>query len=304
MRGLWRHKALILFTIATIVGGGAFVWKVLRPAWEQPGNRTYTSRLGYASVLRREGRPFPVGVAQVATRDLDEVHVGEGLMQSTPVLVPVLPMAPITKVHVHPGDRVQAGQLLAELDASKIEIKVQSALTALETANAELQRVRVGSPQEMVDERPEADIVRLGTLAQEAEIKARALEWYTYLHEQGLVAAKDLIAKELDAVGAVGRQKEAELELQTAELGMAESLAIAESARKEAELAFEYRKLELLEYEIHAPNDGTIERVLVQPGEFNQDPGRPAFLMTSGLWFEARLDQASIGRVEIGRAHV
>jgi hypothetical protein len=43
-----------------------------------------------------------------------------------------------------------------------------------------------------------------------------------------------------------------------------------------------------------------VERCLVHSGEYNQDPGKPAFLVASGTWFEANYDQTTIGRVKVG----
>jgi multidrug efflux pump subunit AcrA (membrane-fusion protein) len=54
---------------------------------------------------------------------------------------------------------------------------------------------------------------------------------------------------------------------------------------------------ELNDYKIVAPDDGIIERVVVHPGEYNQAPGAPAFVLAAGLWFEAYFDQTAIAEI-------
>ena len=61
-----------------------------------------------------------------------------------------------------------------------------------------------------------------------------------------------------------------------------------------------FRENELEDYTSRSPADGIVERVLVHAGEYNQDPGRPAVVIASGLWFECYLDQTALGRVKVG----
>jgi multidrug efflux pump subunit AcrA (membrane-fusion protein) len=80
---------------------------------------------------------------------------------------------------------------------------------------------------------------------------------------------------------------------------------IAESAVMEAELALKHRLHELKDYKVYSIADGRLERCLVHEGEYNQDPGKPGFVIASGAWFEANFDQGSYRRVKVGdRAEV
>ena len=82
--------------------------------------------------------------------------------------------------------------------------------------------------------------------------------------------------------------------------GQPKSKMIANNAVQDCENLLKQRQLELQDYKIVAPDDGIVERVLINAGEYNQDTGRPAFVIASGLWFEAHFDQTSIGLVKAG----
>ena len=87
--------------------------------------------------------------------------------------------------------------------------------------------------------------------------------------------------------------------------GKENSLRIAKATIREAEMAWLHRKSQLEDYKTFAPADGFVERLLVHEREFNQDPGRPAMILASGIWFEANVDQTALGQIEVGnRAEV
>lgn len=57
---------------------------------------------------------------------------------------------PLEKIYVKVGDSVRAGQLLAKLDASQLEIELQEAKASLEIAQAKLDQLLAGSTQEEI----------------------------------------------------------------------------------------------------------------------------------------------------------
>jgi multidrug efflux pump subunit AcrA (membrane-fusion protein) len=225
-------------------------------------------------------------------------------MRSEPVQVPVIAMSRILRVFVDAGDRVHEGQVLVELDPSRLKIKINAAKAQVATAQAELERTRIGSAYILEKERPERDIIRLQSATSEAGIRQELNTLYSQLSLEGLISKEDALLKRIENNKAIGRLEEARLALNTAEEGRRQSLAIAEAALRDAELSLEYRENELRDYTVVAPADGIIERRLVHSGEYNQDPGKPGFLMMSGLWFEAYLDQTAIGKFSVGQQAV
>ena len=294
------YGALALLVVAT--AGITWVlgkW-IIAPGYVDPTSRMYTSKLGYAQLQRKTGKPFPVATGTPAYRDFTAYFLGEGLCQSEPIQVPLIPMGRILKVHVSEGERVVKGQLLAELDDSKAKIKLAAARAALQTAEAEFERTRIGSAYVLDQERPERDVIRKAQLEEEVRIRSELVEMTRSLLESRSVGRSEWLQQRLATSKAEAALKELQWALEVAVAGKEQSLKIAEAAIAEATLAVEHRETELIDYRVYAPVDGIVERCLIHEGEYNQDPGKPAFLIAAGLWFTAHLDQTSIGQFDLG----
>ena len=301
---LWKitraHWGITLLVVVTVLLAGGMARLVIWPGYKNPISRMSTSRLGYVALMRQQGKPFPVTTARVEKRTLERRFLGEGLVRSEPIQVPVIPMARIQRVYVQEGQRVEKGQLLAELDNSRARIKVDAAKTAIEIAEAELERTRIGSAYVLDQERPERDEIRLSEFEDEAAIKAELARMQRKLYKQKAVSKVDVLVSGLEAVQARSKWKQTAWALRVATAGKQHSLRIAESAIQEGKLALAHREHELQDYKIYAPADGIIERCLIHEGEYNQDPGKPAFLIASGVWFDAYMDQTAIGKFHVG----
>ena len=290
---------LILLTV-TLVLCGLTAWLMIWPAYQNPTARMYTSKLGYATVLRQSGKPFPVKTAVAVDREVTGVFLGEGLVQSEPIQVPMIAMARIMKVHVEEGEQVKKGQLLVELDDSRIKLKIEAAAAALETARAEQERVKVGSVNILLDERPEMDEIQLEAAQTTAAGEKEKLEKYRNLHAKGSVSNDKFLAQKMKSKEADVFLRKLILRSKLASKGKQNSLRIAQSTIREAEMGWRHRLAQLDDYKTYAPADGIVERTLVHEGEFNQDPGRPAMILASGLWFEANVDQTALGQLTVG----
>jgi HlyD family secretion protein len=295
-RQLWT----IILACVTITLCAGTCYLIVWPAYKNPIARMYTSRLGYAAVLRKSGQPFPVKTAAALRRDVEVRFIGEGLVQSEPVQVPMIAMARILKVNAEEGDRVRAGDVLVELDETRIKIKIAAANAELETAKAEYERVRIGSVNVLEKERPDRDRIRLKAVERETQILNRLTNIYDKLGKENAVSMEKVLEQELEAVRSYAAYQELKLGIDVAEEGLENSLEIAEISIREAALQVEHRESELDDYKSLAPADGVVERVLVHAGEYNQDPGRPAILLAVGRWFELYLDQTALGQVDVG----
>ena len=277
-----------------------FAYLIVWPAYKNPIARMYTSKLGYSSVIRKTRGAFPVDVATVDRREIIGKFIGEGLTQSEPVQVPMIAMAAIKSVNAVEGQRVRAGDVIVELDRSKIELKIASAKSALETALAELERVKLGTINVLQQERPDMQALLAKSASAKTEIAKQLLEMYDKLRKANIVTEQDLLNSRLNAINAEYIEKETSLAAEMARNGRQSSIHIAESAIEEAQLVVKFRENEYEDYTSRSPADGIVERVLVHAGEYNQDPGRPAVLIAAGLWFECYLDQTALGRVQVG----
>ncbi len=301
-RGRTFHGPALTFALLLITVGvtGLLTKFVIWPGYLDPQARIYTSRLGHAAVMRRQGHPFPVTTTFPATRTVSARFLGEGLIRSEPILVPIVPMGRIKRVYVTQGERVQKGQLLAELHDRQAWIKHEAAKAALAIANAELARIKIGSVHVLEHERPEREEIRVTAARDTLNIKQQLDEMAEKLYQQRLISKQELLRRKMENVENVAGLREATLSLEQSREGREQSVRIAELAVYEAKLAVDHRRAELDDYKIYAPADGLIERCLIHEGEYNQDPGKPAFLLASGQWFEAYFDQTAIGEFQVG----
>lgn len=296
-----RSTVAILALATTTAAVALFLGvQVIAPAYTEPSNGSYPSRFGYLAVKRRAGTPFTVETALVGERLITEARLGEGRMAAEPVRVPLIPVGIITEVRVRAGDVVREGQLLATVDRSTAQFRLETARLELAAAVAERARVQVGSAYEMALERPARETINRTLFEKEVALWKEKTAGMKRLFEQGVVSRTQFQDAQIHLA-------EAERELQTSELGvsvssagMVHSATIADSVTKEKRFAVEQRERELAECEIRAPASGVIERVLIHPGEYNRTAGETAFMIASGLWFEARLDQMAIRKVQVG----
>ncbi|QEH34224.1 Multidrug resistance protein MdtN [Aquisphaera giovannonii] len=295
-----RNSWFSFVMIVAAVMGAAILVTIVLPGYTWSSSRLYTSKFGYSSLLRKLKRPFPVTAARIARRTLDHKALGEGLVRSEPTVVSIVPMGTVVRVHVRQGDRVKKGQLVAEIDPTKINIKVESARAALQTARAELERVKIGSAYVLTYERPRLDQIREENARKQADLQKQLIEMNLPLLKKGYASKAEILLRQIDLAKSELAQEEAKFNLTMSSRGVKESITIAESAVKEAELALSHRLAELKDYKVYSIADGLVERCLVHEGEYNQDPGKPAFLIASDAWFEGNFDQGAYDRIRVG----
>jgi multidrug efflux pump subunit AcrA (membrane-fusion protein) len=287
-----------ILTLAVVIG-------LIIPGYTNPSSRIYTSRFGYPELLRAQGRPFPVATARPERRVLSRTFLGEGVVRSEPILVPIVPMGRILGVRVAEGDPVRKGQLLAEVDPNRASINLEAARSALETAKAELERTRIGSSYILKYERPKSEAIRLDAAKQSVTTFDKILAMQERLVARGYHYPLLMFEQQLNAIQLRAEVRQAEFALGMAEQGREQSVLTGEQAVREAELALQLRTSELEDCKVYSPTDGVVERCLVHAGEYNPAMGRPAFLVAAGMWFEAQFDQTTFGRFRVGdRAEV
>jgi len=120
-------------------------------------------------------------------------------------------------------------------------------------------------------------------------------------HRDGVVSKVFLLNSEKEFLAVKKELEEAQIRMKMAEEGVEESVKIAKNAVQDAQEALEHRSLQLKDYSIYAPVDGIIERVLIKEGEYNADPGKPGFVVVSGLWYDVYFDQSDLLYVKTGQ---
>jgi multidrug resistance efflux pump len=297
--GFWQNRVLALLVVASglLLAAGAFV---LWPAYISPESRIYTTALGYLKVQRLLGIKLQAVAEHPVWHNFETPLLGEGTMQCNFYNVPVVPTTRVVALHVEEGDEVTSGQLLAELDDVEATLSLSTAKLAVDTALAEQQRVEAGSMNELQAERPEKDrlsVEGLGDVVKSAQAK---VEMYRRLQASGGASRLELVNAEMELATAATTYNQARFNSVMSNQGFPRSKQIARNAIAQAQNLLQQRKEAMKYYRVTAPVRGTINRVLIRDGEFNQGTGNPGFIIASGLWFEANLDQRAVAEVREG----
>lgn len=183
-------------------------------------------------------------------------------------------MGMIREITVRAGDRVNAGQLLAVIDAREIEARVEQA------------RAMVREAQQTQPEVAEA----IRAARAQHELAATTLK-----RMQDLLAKQSISQQELDEVSA--REKAARAMLEGAQAKQAqvkEKIAQAEEGLKAAEVMRGYARLT-------SPVAGTVTERKADPGSMAV-PGMPILIIEQGGAFrlEAAIEETRLAQVKVG----
>lgn len=185
----------------------------------------------------------------------------------------------ITSVYVDFNSPVAAGQLLAEIDATRPRARVTQARAQVDLARASLAQA-------------EASIVRSRT---DVEVQTREFARRKELAVKGFVSAAGLDQAENALVAAKASMSTAQAQAQSARAQIAQSMAELESAR-----------LDLSRTRIIAPTSGVVIDKLVEQGttvaaNFQTPNLFTIAADTSRMQVEASVDEADIGQVREGQ---
>jgi multidrug efflux pump subunit AcrA (membrane-fusion protein) len=294
------NRPLAALVAATALLATLIIVAIIWPAYQKPSNRTYDSKFGYAAVRKSLGLATNVEVSTAQRRKIVSRQLGEGRITAMPVRVPIVPIDRIVSVAVSEGDRVVKGQILAELDPTQAQFRVESARLLVESAQAELARVKLGSSYTLTQERPEREGINLEASKKQIQILRERHASMSTLFNQGAASRVQLLEIESKLAEAERDLQASQLSVDVSSKGQPQSTSIAENNLQQMQNAFLQRMRELEDYHVRAPADGVLESVLVNPGEYNRTPGEVGFVIASGLWFEAHIDQTAIQKVNVG----
>lgn len=202
---------------------------------------------------------------------------------------------PITRRHVVEGQRVQAGDLLIQQDTSRAEARLQEAQAVLAQAQARLDELVRGPRREQI-EASQANVV-----GSEQDVEFRNAQ---------LLRAQTLLDRELaspdvrDQAKAALDAAEAGLEFNLARLDelltgtTIEELNQSRAAVEQSMAQADQLAIDLQRLSTHAPMDGDVDSLLMEPGERPQ-PGMPMAIMLAGTQPYARVYVPEAVRVHV-----
>lgn len=196
------------------------------------------------------------------------------------------------------GDRVKRGQILARLDATRLEPEVAEAEATAAAQREAVERLRNGSrPQEIAEARANVESAAAdATNARGQYERRKTLAANAVVSQQDLENAKAALdvaeakfavnQKALDLV-VVGPRKE--------DISQAEAQLRADEAR------WALLRRELADAQLVAPVDAVVRTRLMEPGEM-ASPQKPVFSLavTNPKWVRAYVTEPDLGKLHAG----
>jgi HlyD family secretion protein len=204
----------------------------------------------------------------------------------------------IARLLVQEGDHVRRGQLLGELDTTRLQANADKAAADAEAAAKTLTRLLNGSrPEEIAEARAALD----GALATEANARA-TLARYSKLVVVNAESKQNRDNAEQALKVAIANRQSAEQALRLAIEGPRwEDIAVARAQLASAQAALAYARRALADAKLFAPADGSIEDRILEPGDM-VTPQTPVFTLDldNPVYARAYLPERQLGLVRPG----
>jgi multidrug efflux pump subunit AcrA (membrane-fusion protein) len=290
---LKKHTQNRLFiTLFPILVGIAIV------AWwnlQNTGNSNTTLSLT-AKVIRRDFSASVLATGVVKPQVGAEVRVGARISGK------------VEHLHLNVGDRVEKGQLIAEIEKTDLEANVSQKEAGLKVAEATLAAIGNQGPKDIEKAKAAVGV-------------SKAARWPLLSAEIGYGYKDKMLPPEQEDVLAglkvslplfSGKNsydiKKAESDLELAETRYSDDLKIAEAKREQTKAEIAFVKAQLSYATIRAPIPGVIASVSTQEGEtvaagFNA-PTFVTIIDLRRLQVDAYVDEVDIGKIKTGQETV
>jgi len=200
---------------------------------------------------------------------------------------------------VDEGQVVQAGQLLARLDAKDLEQQVAMRAADVATARAFLGALVAGSRKEEIEaskaalEQAKADLGRL----EPDEVRMRDLQ------QKGILSVRDYEATRAALDAARSRVRQADQQYALVQKGpRPEDIDQAKGRLEQAQQALALAQTQLGYATLTAPTSGVILSKNIEPMEYVAPGTAVVTLANLGqVWLRAYLEEADLGRVKVGQ---
>jgi HlyD family secretion protein len=209
----------------------------------------------------------------------------------------------ITALHAEEGQRVRAGQVLGELDARTLQLRLAQVSAQAAAQEQALHRLQAGSrPEELAQAAAQSTAA-----AADAELAQQQLQRLQAIQSDSggrAVSQQDVDnaqARHKTAQAQLERTRKAQLQLQNGPRreDLAQAGAQLEAARAEQALIAH----QLAQTRLTAPIDAVVRARLLEPGDM-ASPQRPVFTLaiTSPKWVRTYVKEADLGRIKPGMA--
>lgn len=246
--------------------------------------------------------PKPVVAVKVAEAELADVKITVGgpafLFGREQANLSARITAPIKRLLARKGDRVSAGQVLAELDNRDLLAQRDEAAAAVTDAEANLQRVMAGAlPTDI--ERARGQLAAAEAALRQAE---KFYERRRQLYQQGAIPQRDLILTETELAQAKANHQVAQKSLDLLlNQSRDKEILMAKSKVEQARARLALIKAQLEFTEVRSPGAGTVTEQFMFPGDMAK-PDSPIFtVMDLGVAVaRAQIPEAEASAVRTG----
>ncbi|MDQ0285108.1 HlyD family secretion protein [Desulfofundulus luciae] len=210
----------------------------------------------------------------------------------------------IKKIYVKVGDRVAAGQLLAEQDTANLEAQVSQASANLKGATAKLELLKKGArPEEIAQAEANVRMARASY-----DLAKSSLERYQQFYQEGYISQADLDKVISDYATAEAKLKQAEESLKLLRAGnRPEDIAVAAAQVEISRAQLQLARKDLAEAKLFSPIDGIVSQINGSEGQRaaannnNTSGGGFITIISEALQVKAQVNEADIGRLKVGQ---
>lgn len=216
----------------------------------------------------------------------------------------------VDKVYVHVGDKVKAGQILAEQKQTELQNAYEQALASLEAAQANYDKLVKTKPQQIAQINAQLELDKISL-----ENARAALEQNQALYEAGMISKAELDSSRESYQSACAKYQSdlASLAATSNDADIKSALA----SLKTAQLNLEQARENLNNARIIAPFDGYIAEINGNAGQWtgggtaasasgsagsSSDSGQfYIYLSSTELQLKAKINEADISKVKVGQ---
>lgn len=206
----------------------------------------------------------------------------------------------IAELRVEEGDNVKAGQVVAVLDTSTLELQARQAEAQVEAMRQALLKLRNGSrPEEIAQAR-----AQLASAEASAVLAEQSLDRTIRLQTSGASTASALDQARAQAEAARANVEQSRAALQLTEAGArAEDIASAEAQLAGAEASLALLRHQIDRGQLKAPVDAVVRSRLREPGDMITSATAVfALALTEPKWVRVYVTEPDLGRIRPGMA--
>lgn len=224
---------------------------------------------------------------------------GSGTVEATEVTVAARVQGELISVAVNEGDRVEKGEVLAQIDREELELQLRVAEQRLEASRAQLDLLLAGARSEDLRQaQAQAEQAR-----QALELARKSYERVERLSETGSATPSELDRAQTEFEQARSRVAAAEAQVEKLQsMARPEEVRVARAHAAQAQTGVDQVRRRLAESVVKAPRAGTVTIRAREEGEFVA-PGTALFTIAdlSTVYLTIYVPQPSLSSIALGQ---